>query len=117
YDNAGRTSEATMTLPAGKSNWTEHGVTKLEIWFSGDSANAAERMFVALGNAVVYHPDDAAAQTGRWTKWEIDLQEFVNQGTDLANVASITIGFGTRGAPIAGGGTGTVHFDDIRLYR
>jgi len=28
---------------------------------------------------------------------------------------SITIGFGTRNAPVAGGGTGTVEIDDIGL--
>ena len=114
YDNAGKTSEATRTLTS-KKDWTEHGVTKLVIWFSGASGNAAERMFVALGNAIVYHPDDAATQDGGWNEWVIDLQEFANQGANLSNVASITLGFGTRGAPVPTGGTGTVHFDDIRL--
>ncbi|MHC4352258.1 MAG: LamG domain-containing protein [Planctomycetota bacterium] len=116
YDNAGRTSEATMTL-ASKKDWTEQGVTKLVVWFSGDSANAADRMFVALGNAVVYHPDDAATQNIGWNEWVIDLQEFANQGVDLTNVASITLGFGTRNAPVATGGIGTVEFDDIGLIR
>ncbi|UCE47095.1 MAG: LamG domain-containing protein, partial [Phycisphaerales bacterium] len=116
YDNAGKTSEATRTLTT-KKDWTEQGVTKLVIWFSGASGNAAERMFVALGNATVYHPDDAATQDGGWNEWVIDLQEFANQGTDLTNVGSITLGFGTRGAPVPTGGTGTVHFDDIRLVR
>ncbi len=115
YDNAGKTSEATMSLADG--DWTAHGVTKLELWFQGDSANAAERMFVALGNAVVYHPDDAATQDAGWNEWEIDLQKFADQGTDLANVPSITLGFGTRNAPVASGGTGTVYFDDIGLVQ
>jgi len=116
YDNAGKTSEATMTL-ASKKDWTEHGVTKLSIWFRGDSANAADRMFVALGNAVVYHPDDAATQGTAWNEWVIGLQEFANQGVDLANVPSITLGFGTGNAPVPDGGTGTVQFDDIELIR
>ena len=47
YDNAGKTSEATRTL-VSKKDWTEQGVTKLSLWFSGDSANAPDRMFVAL---------------------------------------------------------------------
>ena len=115
YDNAGKTSEATMTLPADKRDWTAEGVTKLELWFSGDSANGAERMFVALGNAVVYHPDDAATQDGGWNKWEIELTDFA--GVDLTNVGSITIGFGTRNAPVPGGGAGTVYFDDIGLVQ
>ncbi|MHC4569293.1 MAG: hypothetical protein ACYTE3_26500, partial [Planctomycetota bacterium] len=116
YDNAGKTSEATRTL-VSKKDWTVHGVTKLVVWFSGDSANAPERMFVALGNATVYHPDDAAAQDTGWNEWVIDLQEFANQGADLSNVPSITLGFGTRGAPVATGGAGTVEFDDIGLIR
>jgi hypothetical protein len=116
YDNAGKISEATMTLTS-KKDWTVHGVTKLVIWFSGASANAAERMFVALGDAVVYHPDDAATQDTGWNEWVIDLQEFANRGVDLTNVGSITLGIGTKGAPVATGGTGTVHFDDIRLIR
>jgi hypothetical protein len=115
YDNAGKTSEATRDLDV--KDWTAHGVTKLSLWFSGSSGNAADRMFVALGNAVVYHPDDAATQDGGWNEWVIDLQEFANQGTDLTNVGSMTLGMGTRGAPVADGGTGTVHFDDIRLIQ
>ncbi|MHC4143989.1 MAG: LamG domain-containing protein [Planctomycetota bacterium] len=55
YNNAGKTSEVTRTL-VSKKDWTEHGVTKLVLWFSGDSGNAPDRMFVALGNAIVYHP-------------------------------------------------------------
>jgi hypothetical protein len=101
-----------MTL-VSKKDWTVHGVTKLVVWFRGDSANAADRMFVALGNAITYHPDDAATQDGGWNEWVIDLTEFA--GVDLANVPSITLGFGTRGAPVATGGTGTVEFDDIGL--
>ncbi|UCE48799.1 MAG: LamG domain-containing protein [Phycisphaerales bacterium] len=117
YDNAGKTSEVTRTLTSTEKDWTEQGVTKLVLWFSGDAANAPDRMFVALGNAIVYHPDDAATQDSGWNEWVIDLQEFDNQGADLTNVGSITIGFGTRNAPVATGGTGTVDIDDIRLIR
>ncbi|MHC4229905.1 MAG: hypothetical protein ACYSW0_20915, partial [Planctomycetota bacterium] len=114
YDNANKTSEATMTL-IYPHDWTEEGVTKLSLWFRGASGNSAERMFVALnGTALVYHADDAATQTTRWTEWVIDLTEFA--GVDLTNVNSISIGFGTKNSP-AVGGTGTMYFDDIRLYR
>jgi hypothetical protein len=114
YDNNLKTSEATLTL-VSQRDWTEEGVTKLSLWFRGDSANAAERMFVALnGTAVVYHDDPAATQITRWTEWVIDLTAFT--GVNLANVNSITIGFGTKNSPAAGG-TGTMYFDDIRLIR
>ncbi|MHC4703735.1 MAG: PA14 domain-containing protein, partial [Planctomycetota bacterium] len=45
YDNADKTSEATLTLVYPR-DWTEQGVTKLSLWFRGASANAADRMFV-----------------------------------------------------------------------
>ena len=114
FDNNLKTSEATVTL-AYPRDWTEQGVTKLSLWFRGSSANSAERMFVALGNAVVYHDDPAATQISGWNEWVIDLQAFA--GVDLANVNTITIGIGTKGSPAAAGGTGTMYFDDIRLVR
>jgi len=113
YDNNLKTSEATLTLVYPR-DWTAEGVAKLSLWFRGNSGNSAERMFVTLGNAVVYHPDPAATQITGWNEWVIDLTEFA--GVDLTNVGSITIGFGTKNSPAAGG-SGTMYFDDIRLYR
>jgi hypothetical protein len=115
YDNANKTSEATLTL-AWPRDWTEEGVTKLSLWFIGDAANSAERMFVDLnGTAVVYHDDQNVAQINSWTEWVIDLAAFA--GVDLTNIDSITIGFGIKGSPSPAGGTGTMYFDDIRLIR
>ncbi|MHC4432874.1 MAG: PA14 domain-containing protein [Planctomycetota bacterium] len=114
YDNADKTSEATLTLVYPR-DWTEQDVTKLSLWFYGDSANAADQMFVALNDtAVVYHDDTAATQLSGWSEWVIDLTEF---GIDMTNVDSITIGIGTRNAPAPTGGAGTMYFDDIRLIR
>jgi hypothetical protein len=114
YDNAGKTSEATLTL-VWPRDWTEEGVTKLSLWVRGGAANAANRTYVALnGTAVIYHDDPAATQLSGWTEWVIDLATF---GVNLTNVNTITIGIGTRNAPSPGGGAGTMYFDDIRLYR
>ncbi len=114
YDNANKTSEATMTLVYPR-DWTEEGVTKLSLWFRGASSNAAERMYVALnGSAVVYHDDPAVTQKSGWTRWVIDLQAL--QGVTLTNVNTMAIGFGTKNSPAAGG-SGKMYFDDIRLYR
>jgi len=114
YDNNLKTSEATLTLVYPR-DWTAEGVTKLSLWFRGSSGNSAERMFVAAGGtAVVYHDDPAATQITEWTEWVIDLQAFA--GVDLTNVNTITIGFGTKGSPAAGG-SGQMYFDDIRLIR
>ena len=115
YDNAVGKSEATLTL-TDKRDWTVRGVNTLTIWFRGNSNNAAETMYVALnGSAVVNHDNPAAAQTTSWTEWNIDLTRFADQGVNLSNVNSITLGFGNRNNPVAGG-SGMVLFDDIRLY-
>jgi len=110
YDNAVGKSEATSVLTS--NDWTVKGVSRLTIWYQGDPANAAETMYVMLnGSATVDNGDPAAAQAAGWTEWNIDLQAFADQGVNLANVTSITLGLrsGT-------GGTGMIYFDDIRLY-
>jgi len=113
YDLTGKIAEATLTLEF-PTDWTAHGVTKLSLQFRGSSANSADQIFVALGNAVVYHPDDAATQDGGWNEWVINLADFA--GVNLSNVGSITIGVGTKNVPGVDG-TGTMYFDDIRLIQ
>ncbi len=114
YDNANKTSEATLTLVYPR-NWTEDGVKKLSLWHRGTSANSAERMYVALnGGTPVYHGDPEPTKKGGWNQWIVDLQAF--QGVNLTNVNTITIGIGTKGSPAAGG-TGKLYFDDIQLIR
>ncbi len=116
YENNFKYSEATMTLVSPR-DWTEEGVGVLSLWFYGDASNAAEPMYVALnGSAVVYHDNPDAALIDEWTPWPIDLQEFAAQGVNLANVNTITIGFGDKNN-LQAGGSGMVFFDDIRLYR
>jgi len=116
YDNSVlKYSEAEKTLTYPR-DWTENGVKTLTIWFRGDSANAAETLYVALnGSAVISHDNPKAAQITTWTQWNIDLQAFADQGVNLVDVNSITIGLGNRNNPVAGG-LGMMYFDDIRLY-
>ncbi len=112
YDNSVGYSEATLTLTYPR-DWTEKGVTTLTIWFRGNSDNAAETLYVALnGNAIVTNDNPDAAQITTWTQWNIDLQVF---GVNLANVNTIALGLGNKNNPLAGG-SGTMYFDDIRLY-
>ncbi len=116
YENNFKYSEAAMTLVSVR-DWTEEGVGVLSLWFYGDASNAAERMYVALnGSAVVYHDNPDAALIDEWTEWTIDLQEFAAQGVNLANVNTISIGFGDKNN-LQAGGSGMVLFDDIRLYQ
>ncbi len=112
YDNSVGYSEATLTLTYPR-DWTENGVSTLSIWFRGAPDNAAETLYVALnGSAVVSHDNPNAAQINKWTEWTIDLQAF---GINLANVNTISLGLGNKNNPQAGG-SGTMYFDDIRLY-
>jgi hypothetical protein len=93
--------------------WTDQDVGML--------SNDAEPMYVALSNsagptAAVYHDDPNAAVIDTWTEWIIPLQGFADQGVDLTNVNTIALGLGNKNNPQAGG-SGTMYFDDIRLYR
>jgi len=89
-----------------------------ETWIDGwgVETNGSE---VGYGSAVVYHDDPSAAQIDTWTEWTIDLSApggFAAQGVNLANVNTISIGFGDKNN-LQAGGSGIVFFDDIRLYR
>ncbi len=115
YDNTVGKSEATSAL-TNQRDWTEKGVNTLTIWFRGSSDNAAEPLYVALNDsAVVTHDNSDAAQTAFWIQWNIDLTRFTDQGVNLTNVNTITLGLGDRNNPVAGG-SGMMYFDDIRLY-
>jgi hypothetical protein len=65
----------------------------------------------------VAHEDPAASTVEEWTEWRIPLQAFADQGVNLADVDSIAIGLGTKSGVTSSGGSGTVYFDDIRLYQ
>ena len=112
YDNAVGKSEATLTLTSNR-DWTVKGVDTLTIWYRGSSSNAAEPMYVVLnGSAVITNDNPDAALATAWTEWNIDLQAF---GINLTNVNSITLGLGNRANSTASG-SGMLYFDDIRLY-
>ena len=115
YDNAVGKSEATFVLTSNR-DWTVNGINTLTIWYRGSTDNAAENLYVALNDsAVVNHDNPNAALRASWLQWDIDLTRFADQGVNLANVNSITIGLGNRTNPVAGG-SGMMYFDDIRLY-
>ncbi len=101
------------------SNVSFPGTTVGQQWTNQDigiTSNDAEPMYVVLnGSAVVTHDNPNAAQVDTWTEWTIDLQAFADQGVNLANVNTIALGLGDKTNPQAGG-SGTMYFDDIRLY-
>jgi len=86
----------------------------------GMISNIAEPMYVAIssGNGktgIVYHDDPNATLINVWTEWNIELKEFSAAGVNLADVDKMLIGFGNKANPKSGG-TGTMYFDDVRLY-
>jgi hypothetical protein len=115
-ENGGVTCTAEFSnvqITGGSGTWMNQDV--------GIAANAAEPMYVAIANpggtpAVVYHDNPEAARIDDWTEWNIDLQKFADQGVDLTNVETLSIGLGDRNNPIPGG-AGKLFVDDIRLYR
>ncbi|MFC1633349.1 LamG-like jellyroll fold domain-containing protein [Planctomycetota bacterium] len=114
-------SEGSLPLTVLR-DWTTAGVGELSLWTRGSSANAVEPLYVAISNAagtpaVVANDDPAAAMVGVWTEWRIPLQAFTDQGINLTNVDKIAVGLGSKSGLAAPGGTGTIYFDDIRLYR
>jgi len=116
--------DAALTCQAVFSNVTTTGTVGPQ-WSHQDigiASNAAEPLYVAVSNsagtpAVVVNDDANAAQVDTWTEWVIPLQVFADQGINLTNVDRIAIGLGTRGNTAVPGGSGTMFFDDIRLYK
>ena len=67
--------------------------------------------------AVVTHDDPGAVTIDAWTEWVIPLQAFADQGVNLGDIDKIAIGLGLEsGVPVTGG-SGSMYFDDIQLYR
>jgi hypothetical protein len=87
----------------------------------GIESNADEQLYVAVQDSagqvkVVNNNDPNATVTDTWQEWNIDLREFSNAGVNLASIKKMYIGVGDRDNPQRGG-TGSLYFDDIRLYR
>jgi hypothetical protein len=73
-------------------------------------------MFVVVDGVVINNDDANAALADEWIRWDIPLEPLTSQGVNLSNVGSMTIGFGNKANPVAGG-EGHVFFDDVRLYK
>ena len=103
-----------------RSDWTVEGVKALVLYFYGDPCNSILPMYVKLidgsdnEGVVTYgdNPDEDPnyVKDPNWHEWNIDLAIFDTCGVDLTDVEYIYLGFGE------GNGSGTVYFDDIRLY-
>jgi hypothetical protein len=103
------------------SNVTSNGVGPWTDRDIGLTSNQAAPMYIKIANnngtaGMVYNDDPNATLISTWTEWNIDLKDFANQGVDLTNVDSITIGIGDASSSLPGG-SGKMYIDDIRLYK
>jgi hypothetical protein len=116
-------SEITRTFDT-PCNWSDNGEKALVLWFHGDSGNDVTEMWVVLDDGTTEGmslygaegdgPNDIKKE--EWIDWNIDLRDFSDADTDLANVVAISIGFGVRDSGEPENGIGVVYFDDIRLH-
>ncbi len=107
------------------SDWTRLEVKGLTLFFYGTADNDAnEQMYVALEDSArnihiskygTMGEDMNDIRQTEWHQWDIPLSDFGDAGVTLTDVNKVRIGFGDRDNP-AVGGSGTVFFDDIRLY-
>jgi len=59
--------------------------------------------------------DPTVTQTGEWTEWRLDLNDFNDNGVDPCYIKTMYIGIGDKDDP--GTGSGTMFFDDIGIYK
>ena len=107
YSNTGTAtySEGTRTF-AVPQNWTQEGVQALVLYFYGTAGNTGQ-LYVKVSGVKVAYPGDAAdIEQAQWNQWNIDLASLNPQ-----SVTSMIIGMDDIGA------SGTLYFDNIRLYR
>jgi hypothetical protein len=108
YDNtSASTSEAVRTFETAQ-DWTRGGAGFLVLYFQGVAENTLGRLYVKINDTKVIYDGPATDLTEpSWIQWTIDLAAVA---TDLTNVRTLTVG-------VDNGGSGTLLFDDIRLYR
>ncbi len=111
YDNSVASfSEVTVNpadLPIGR-DWTIGSPQTLVLYFYGTDGNSGQLYVKVNGSKVTYDGDASNLTQAGWQAWNIDLASL---GVNLQNVTKLTIGIDGNGA------SGTLYFDDIRLYR
>jgi concanavalin A-like lectin/glucanase superfamily protein/hapalindole biogenesis HpiC1 cyclase-like protein/Big-like domain-containing protein len=103
---------------ASPQDWSGNAWVALQINFHGDENNDPETMFLTLSdgssNTATVTNSDPCVTTNCWLQvWDVELALFGDDGVDLDDVTSFSIGFGDGVSP---GGTGTMYFNDILLY-
>jgi hypothetical protein len=106
---------------ATPQDWSRQGVKTLSMWFRGQHDNRAGLLRVKIqdaagASAVVRYDDLDVARLDSWWQWNIDLVGLREAGVNVAAIRKIAIGVGD-GLTLQPGNKGTLHLDDVRLYR
>jgi hypothetical protein len=108
YDNTGAAAysegERTFAVP---QDWTAAGVQTLALWYHGTGGNTGQMYVKINGSKILYDGAAGNIAMAGWQPWNIDL---TSSGLNLQSVSSLAIGIDGNGA------SGTLYFDDIRLY-
>ena len=109
YSNTGGAAYSEAELPLSPpQNWTQAGAAAFVLYFHGAEGNTGQLYVKVDGSKVVYGGDAGDIAKVEWKQWTIDLASL---GAGAQNVMKLVIGVDGNGA------TGTLLFDDIRLYR
>ncbi len=109
YDNTSpAVSSEVERAFAVAQDWTEAGVETLVLYFHGDPENTGQLYVKINGWKVPYNGDMGDIRQRRWTRWSIDL---VSLPVNPQSITTLIIGIDGIGT------SGTLYFDDIRLYR
>jgi hypothetical protein len=112
-------SEAERTFSPAQ-DWASIGGKALELLFHGQTTNTADvQMYMSLGDGdvnivVPYDADMNDIKEQAWQIWRINLEDLA--GLNLNNIKTLSIGFRAGESQPPRGGSGTVYFDDIKLY-
>jgi hypothetical protein len=134
YDNTGTTyyyfSELRRDFGASGMDWSTGSASELPkalaLSYRGQLDNSInptyDRMYIGVedtaGHQYFINNSDPDAQLNpAWQQWNIALSQFSSHGVDLLHVRYLYLGFGQH-CNLYGpaGGTGTVWFEDVRLY-
>jgi len=101
-------------------DWTVNGATSLVLYVRGMTTNKPTTLYLAIYDASDHNAwtepfDQAMVTRAGWTEWRIPIALFTAMGVDMARVKQVRIGVSND--PAAGGGTGTLYIDDIRVIK
>jgi len=110
-------AQRTFSPPA---DWTINGATMLVVFLRGKSTNKPSTLYLSIydasgGNAWTEPLDQAMVTRPQWTEWRIPISLFTTLGVDMTRVKKLVIGVYDK--PDAGGATGILYIDDIRVIR